>query len=355
MSRERTGENLMTEKFRKTKGDLPLSEQQLLEILGELTEEQEQELFARARQKAKKEFGRGIYLRGLLEISNYCRNNCYYCGLRRDNRQLTRYRLSREEILDSCQAAYDAGFRTFVLQGGEDGVQSPEWVEETVKQIRKRFPQCAITLSLGEHSREIYLRWKEAGADRYLLRHETADPEHYRILHPPAQTLERRKECLWTLKELGYQTGSGIMVGSPGQSFRQVYRDLKFLWELQPEMIGIGPFLPQHQTPFASEKPGSLNITLRLLAVLRLLFPRVLLPATTALATLDPQGRNLGILAGANVVMPNISPVKNRENYALYDGKARNGAEAVEGLSLLREELRQIGYVPSMERGDYHV
>ena len=333
-------------------GPLPLSRGELRQILEELTGEQEAELFARARRKAQEGFGRGIYLRGLLEISNYCRNNCYYCGLRRDNRQLERYRLSREEILDCCQAAYQAGFRTFVLQGGEDPVQGPDWVEETVGQIRDRYPQCAITLSLGEHSRETYRRWREAGADRYLLRHETAEPKHYERLHPPEQSLQRRKECLWKLKELGYQTGSGIMVGSPGQGLEQIYRDLEFLWELQPEMIGIGPFLPQHQTPFSGEKPGSLTVTLRLLALLRLLFPRVLLPATTALATLDTGGRNRGILAGANVVMPNLSPTEVRGSYLLYDNKICTDEEAAECRVLLEKQMSTIGYQVVTARGD---
>lgn len=337
------------------KRPLPISRSQAGRLFCGLAKEEEKRLFQRARVTAQAVFGKRVYLRGLLEISSYCKNNCYYCGLRRDNRKLPRYRMSREEILQSCRAAYAAGFRTFVLQGGEDPAQGPDWVEETVGRIRALFPECAITLSLGEHSRESYRRWREAGADRYLLRHETAEPEHYKRLHPREQSLQRRKKCLWDLKELGYQTGSGIMVGSPGQGMDQLYEDLEFLWELQPEMIGVGPFLPHSQTPFAGEPAGELGTTLRLLAVLRLLFPKALLPATTALATLHPEGRSLGILAGANVVMPNISPAGNREKYALYDGKAASGAEAVEGLKLLDAELNRIGYAASMERGDYHV
>ena len=337
------------------RGSFPLDREEFAEVLERLGEEDVQKLFERAREKAQEQFGRGIYVRGLLEISSYCKNNCYYCGIRRDNRKAGRYRMSREEILDCCRKGREAGFRTFVLQGGEDPLQSPQWVEETVRQIRKEFPDCAITLSLGEQSEEVYRRWREAGADRYLLRHETADPCHYQQLHPKNQSLENRIACLYALKKLGYQTGSGIMVGSPGQGVAQLYQDFLFLWELQPEMIGVGPYLPHSQTPFAGETAGLLDRTLRILALLRLFFPRALLPSTTALATIHPRGRLMGILAGANVVMPNLSPVKNRKQYTLYDGKAAGGAEAMEGLELLRRELAEIGYVPSMERGDYHV
>lgn len=312
-------------------------------------------LFEKARCIREREYGKAVYVRGLIECSNYCKNDCLYCGIRRSNRNASRYRLSREEILSCCENGYQLGFRTFVLQGGEDPAMTDDWVMEMVQAIRAGFPDCAITLSLGEKKYDTLKRWKEAGADRYLLRHETADPCHYQQLHPKNQSLENRIACLHALKKLGYQTGSGIMVGSPGQGVAQLYQDFLFLWELQPEMIGVGPYLPHSQTPFAGETAGSLDRTLRILALLRLFFPRALLPSTTALATIHPRGRLMGILAGANVVMPNLSPVKNRKQYTLYDGKAAGGAEAMEGLELLRRELAEIGYVPSMERGDYHV
>lgn len=306
-----------------------------------------------ARKAADAVFGRGIYVRGLIEISNCCRNNCYYCGIRAANSDLARYRLSKEEILDCCRRGYDLGFRTFVLQGGEDPLQSDEWVEDVVRDIRGTFPDCAITLSLGEKSPETYRRLKEAGADRYLLRHETYNPDHYRKLHPSGMSRENRLECLRTLKALGYQTGSGIMVGSPYQTIDNVVEDLLFLQELRPEMVGIGPFIHHNATPFRDFPDGSVDLTIKLISILRLMNPEALIPATTSLATLEPEGRVKGILAGANVVMPNLSPAEKRGEYALYEGKAAFGAESAEGLGKLKQELAALGYDVVVSRGDY--
>ncbi len=322
-------------------------------LMEELPPEGEQELFRRARELSREIFGRDIYLRGLIEISNVCRNNCYYCGIRKGNRQAERYRLGREEILSCCQAGYSLGFRTFVLQGGEDPLQDDRWVEETVAAIRRKYPDCAVTLSVGERSREAYRRFREAGADRYLLRHETADPVHYARLHPGEMSLENRIRCLHDLKELGYQVGTGFMVGAPYQTLDTLWQDLELIRELQPEMIGIGPYLVHHGTPFADQKNGSMDRTLRLLAVFRLLYPEVLLPSTTALNTIHPEGRTRGILAGANVLMPNLSPRDSRKKYDLYDHKRSTGGEAAEGIRLLGEILGQIGYRISGSRGDY--
>lgn len=308
----------------------------------------------RARALARARFGMGIYVRGLIEVSNYCHNNCYYCGIRAANREVARYRLSKEAILACCKAGYALGFRTFVLQGGEDPRQTDDFVEEVVQAIRTAYPDCAITLSLGEKSREAFQRFFDAGANRYLLRHETYHEAHYHQLHPPTMSHAHRLQCLFQLKEIGYQVGTGIMVGSPWQTPADIIADMQFIQQLAPHMIGIGPFLPHHATPFSLEKPGSLSLTLRLLSLLRVMHPAALIPATTALATLSPEGRNLGILAGANVVMPNLSPVAERKNYSLYDDKAALGAESAEGLSLLQQELQQIGYYIDYGRGDFH-
>ncbi len=330
-----------------------LEKEDFLVLMEELPREGEQELFRRARETARSVFGREIYVRGLIEISNVCRNNCYYCGIRRGNQEADRYRLSREEILACCGNGYSLGFRTFVLQGGEDPAQDDRWVEETVAAIRMRYPDCAVTLSLGEKTREAYRRFREAGADRYLLRHETADPVHYAKLHPAEMSYENRIRCLWDLKELGYQVGTGFMVGSPYQTLDTIWEDLQLIKKLRPEMIGIGPYLVHHGTPFAGRKNGSMIWTLRLLAIFRLLYPEVLLPSTTALNTIHPEGRSLGILAGANVLMPNLGPAERREKYELYDHKRSTGGEAAEGIRLLETILGKIGYTISASRGDY--
>lgn len=310
-------------------------------------------LFALAQQAAQKSFGRQIFVRGLIEFTNYCKNDCYYCGIRRSNKNAARYRLTQEEILECCRAGYGLGFRTFVLQGGEDYFYSDEDIAAIVRAIKAQHPDCAVTLSIGERSRETYALWKKAGADRYLLRHETADFAHYAKLHPAELSAKNRQNCLYTLKELGYQAGAGFMVGSPYQTAENLADDLMFLQKLRPQMIGIGPFIPHHDTPFKDEPAGSVELTLVLLAVLRLLFPHVLLPATTALGTLAPGGRLLGIKAGANVIMPNLSPQNVRDKYLLYDNKLHTGAEAAEALNELQREVASIGYRIVSARGDY--
>ena len=297
-------------------------------------------------------YGDKVFTRGLIEFTNYCKNNCYYCGIRCQNPHAKRYRLSREEILDCCENGYGLGFRTFVLQGGEDPFFTDERMTEIIREIKTRYPDCALTLSIGERSFESYRRFREAGADRYLLRHETADEAHYRKLHPENLTLANRKRCLRDLKALGYQVGAGFMVGSPGQTSAELAEDLCFLEELQPEMVGIGPFIPHHETPFAEAEAGSVDLTLFLLSVIRILLPKVLLPATTALGTLDPRGREKGLLAGANVVMPNLSPVKNRKQYDLYDNKICTGEEAAECRECLAHRVESVGYRLGTERGD---
>ena len=310
-------------------------------------------LFALAQETAQKNFGRQIFVRGLIEFTNYCKNDCYYCGIRRSNKNAARYRLTQEEILECCRAGYGLGFRTFVLQGGEDYFYSDDDIAAIVRAIKAQHPDCAVTLSIGERSRETYALWKQAGADRYLLRHETADCAHYAKLHPAELSAKNRQNCLYTLKELGYQAGAGFMVGSPYQTAENLADDLMFLQKLRPQMIGIGPFIPHHDTPFKDEPAGSVELTLVLLAVLRLLFPHVLLPATTALGTLAQGGRLLGIKAGANVIMPNLSPQNVRGKYLLYDNKLHTGAEAAEALNELQREVASIGYRIVSARGDY--
>ncbi|MBQ4630633.1 MAG: [Clostridia bacterium] len=292
----------------------------------------------------KKVYGDEVYIRGLIEISNHCKNNCLYCGIRASNPNVTRYRLTKEDILACCKSGYELGFRTFVMQGGEDGYYSDEVMCDIVACIKALYPDCAVTLSLGERSRESYSALKKAGADRYLLRHETADDVHYSKLHPENLTLESRKKCLFDLKETGYQVGSGFMVGSPFQTNETLVKDFRFLQYLSPDMIGIGPFISHKDTPFKNEKNGSLSLTVKLISILRLMFPHALIPATTALASLDSKGREMGLKAGANVVMPNLSPESVRDSYSLYDNKAHSGSEAAESLALLKELVKKAGY-----------
>ena len=301
-------------------------------------------LFSRAEKQRKKYYGNKVYIRGLIEISNHCKNNCFYCGIRRDNTSLTRYRLTKEDILTCADEGYSLGFRTFVLQGGEDLHYSDEEICSIVYEIKENHPDCAVTLSIGEKPKESYRMYKNAGADRYLLRHETADIMHYSKLHPESMSLDTRKECLWNLKELGYQVGSGFMVGSPYQTKECLIKDLRFLEELQPDMIGIGPFLPHCDTPFKNESAGSIDRCLNLIAILRLMFPYALIPSTTALASISPTGRERGILAGANVVMPNLSPENVRSLYSLYNGKLSTGSEAAQAKEELSSLMKSIGY-----------
>lgn len=318
-----------------------------------LREEDVQFLYTQAREVADEIYGKRIFKRGLIEFTNYCKNDCYYCGIRRSNICAERYRLDKETILTCCEKGYALGYRTFVLQGGEDGHYTDEKICEIVEAIRNKYPDCAITLSIGEKSKDSYKKYFDAGANRYLLRHETANETHYEKLHPAELSLENRKQCLYDLKEIGYQVGCGFMVGSPYQTVETIYEDLMFIKELEPHMVGIGPFIPQKETPFANEMAGTLEMTLRLLAIIRLIHPHVLLPATTALGTIHEKGRELGVLAGANVVMPNLSPTEVREKYKLYDNKACTGDEAAEGDINLIHRMKQIGYDLVCDRGDY--
>lgn len=311
-----------------------------------------EELFARARRVREAVYGKKVYIRGLVEVSNVCRNDCYYCGIRKSNGHAVRYRMDQEEILACCREGYRLGFRTFVLQGGEDGYYTDQRLCGLLEELKRRFPDCAVTLSLGERTRESYERLFAAGADRYLLRHETADKTHYGQLHPPEMSWDNRMRCLEDLKEIGYQVGCGFMVGSPGQTAECLVKDMMFLQEFRPHMVGIGPFVPHHDTPFAKEPGGTVNQTLYLLSLIRILLPQVLLPATTALGTIDPMGREKGILAGANVLMPNLSPADVRGKYELYDNKLCTGDEAAESLRILRERIGQIGYDLTVDRGD---
>lgn len=301
-------------------------------------------LFAAADARRRAIYGDEVYIRGLIEFTNYCRNNCYYCGIRCANTQAQRYRLSKEDILACCEEGWTLGFRTFVLQGGEDPYFTDERICEIVSAIRARFADCAVTLSIGERPRESYQAFYDAGANRYLLRHETANEQHYGKLHPQNMSLANRKRCLFDLKEIGYQVGSGFMVGSPYQTTENLIEDLRFLQELQPDMIGIGPYMTHAQTPFANCESGSVPLTLRLISILRLMFPYALLPSTTALGTAHPQGRELGLKAGANVVMPNLSPTDVRKLYDLYENKICTGEEAAQCRGCLERRVRSAGY-----------
>ena len=330
-----------------------LTDDELTLLIEDNAPELAAELALRARAAREKIYGKKVYIRGLIEFTNYCRNNCYYCGIRRDNGKAQRYRLTHEEILACCAAGYQLGFRTFVLQGGEDRYFTDDRLTELIRAIKKSHPDCAVTLSVGERERYSYERLFEAGADRYLLRHETADKAHYESLHPAELSHEHRLQCLRDLKAIGYQVGCGMMIGSPGQTTEHLIEDLRLLQELQPEMVGIGPFIPQHNTPLANSQAGTAELTLKLLSIIRLLLPQVLLPATTALGTIDPQGREKGLLAGANVLMPNLSPVAVREKYALYDNKICMGEEAAECIRCLSKRVEATGYRIVKDRGDH--
>ena len=303
---------------------------------------------------ARAQFGLGIYIRGLIELSSFCRCDCLYCGLRRSNRNADRYRLTHEDVMECCKEGYALGFRTFVLQGGEDGTHTDKWLVDLISDMRTTYPDVAITLSLGERTEESYQRLKEAGANRYLLRHEAANEELYASLHPSSKGLKHRLGCLEALKRCGYQTGMGMMIGVKGQDIDHIVEDLLLIQRMQPEMVGIGPFLPHKATPLGNEPAGNLNLVLATIAIVRLMLPSALLPSTTALATLTPHGRLEGILAGANVVMPNLSPSDVRAKYAIYENKASWGKEAAEGLSALESELNTIGYHIDYARGDYN-
>lgn len=339
--------NSLVEKLRKNR-DLP--DEEFREIID--SGRYDDDLRTAADEVRRENYGDVVFLRGLIEFTNYCKNDCLYCGLRASNRTADRYRLSREEILDCCEEGYALGYRTFVLQGGEDPYYNDDRICEIVAAIRERFPDCAITLSIGEKARESYQRYFDAGANRYLLRHETADDAHYARLHPDTMSAQNRKRCLWDLKSIGYQVGAGFMVGSPYQTTDTLIADLRFLQQLQPDMIGIGPFLTHHATPFRDQPNGSAELTLRLLSILRLMFPYVLLPATTALGTILPDGRERGLQAGANVVMPNLSPVAARKKYEIYENKICTGEESAQCRDCLEMRVKAAGYRVVTDRGD---
>lgn len=310
-------------------------------------------LYKNASQVRESIYGNKIYIRGLIEFTNYCKNNCFYCGIRRDNKKADRYRLSSDEILSCADYGYNLGFRTFVLQGGEDAYYTDEMLCDIVKQLKEKHSDCAVTLSLGERSFKSYRALRNAGADRYLLRHETADPEHYGKLHPPEMSHKNRLECLENLKKLGYQVGAGFMVGSPFQTEENLAREMLFLKKLNPHMVGIGPFISHKDTPFCNQTSGTAELTLFMLGLVRLTLPYALLPATTALGTIDDSGREKGILAGANVLMPNLSPVNVRKKYMLYDNKICTGDEAAQCIECLIRRISATGCEIEISRGDY--
>lgn len=330
-----------------------LTRGEFITLIKERDEENASYLASLAREEAVKIYGNGVFPRGLVEFTNYCKNNCYYCGIQGNNQHANRYRLSKDEILSACENGYQLGYRSFVLQGGEDPHYSDDVMVPIVSEIRKRYQNCAITLSLGERSKESYQKLYDAGADRYLLRHEAATPELYQKLHPESLSLENRIQCLWNLKEIGYAVGTGFMVGAPYQTVENLVDDLLFIQKLDPQMVGIGPFVPHHDTKFKDYPSGTVELTTYLTSILRLMNPHLLLPATTALGTIDPRGREKGILAGANVVMPNLSPVAVRKDYSLYDNKICTGEEAAECAGCLGRRLASIDYELVFTRGDY--
>ena len=342
----------MKELIQKLKETQNLSKKEWISLIENRSVELSDYLFAQARKVRHQYYEKEIYVRGLIEFTNYCKNDCFYCGIRKSNANTTRYRLTKEDILTCCKSGYKLGFRTFVLQGGEDGYFTDARLCDIVSSLKSSYPDCAITLSVGEKSYDSYKALFEAGADRYLLRHETFDSVHYKKLHPSSLTAENRQQCLWNLKEIGYQVGTGFMIGSPYQTSENLVDDLLFIKSLNPQMIGIGPFISHHDTPFKDQTSGSLELTLFMLGLLRLMLPKVLLPATTALGTISPNGRELGILAGANVIMPNLSPINLRKNYLLYDNKISTGDEAAESLNNLKRSMADIGYQIGVSRGD---
>lgn len=330
-----------------------LTKEEYVELLKQYDNKEVAERLAQEAVRLRKEnYGEKVFIRGLIEFTNYCKNNCYYCGIRGGNKNAVRYRLSKEEILSCCENGYELGFRTFVLQGGEDLHYTDELMADIVREIKQKYPDCAVTLSIGERSYESYKILKEAGADRYLLRHETANEQLYGYLHPSNLSLKNRMKCLQDLKSLGYQVGAGFMVGSPTQTLENLAEELAFLKEFEPQMVGIGPFIPHHDTKFAEEEAGSVELTVFLLSIIRIILPKVLLPATTALATASEDGREKGLKAGANVVMPNLSPTDNRKKYDLYDNKVSTGGEAAESLEILGRLIAKAGYRMVKERGD---
>lgn len=319
------------------------SREELIFLLNNLNEAYTKYLLKKSNDVRKQNYGDVVYLRGIIEFTNHCKRNCLYCGIRRDNKSTDRYRLTKEEILECATLGNKLGYKTFVLQGGEDPYFTDEKMIDIIKLLKERFPQNAITLSLGERSYESYKSMYEAGADRYLLRHETASKELYEALHPDGN-FENRIKCLKDLKEIGYQVGAGFLVGLPDSNVYDMVENLLFIKELEPAMCGIGPFIPQKDTSLSKEKQGTVEETIIYLALIRLLVPDILLPSTTALGTIDPLGREKGLKAGANVVMPNLSPVSVREKYALYDGKICTGDEAAECRNCIERKIVNAGF-----------
>ena len=342
----------MKELINKLEHNGTLTKSEWIALIDHRTPELASYLFERARALRHHYYDHDIYCRGLIELTNYCQQDCYYCGIRKSNRQINRYRLSEENVLTCCQQGYELGFRTFVLQGGEDAYYTDERLITLVQKIQQVHPECAITLSLGERSYESYQRLFEAGATRYLLRHETANHAHYDQLHPDNSTATKRQECLWNLKKIGYQVGTGFLVGSPFQTTAHLADDMLFLKELNPQMIGIGPFIPHHQTPFHNQSAGTLELTLFMLGLIRLMLPKVLLPSTTALGTIADDGREQGVLAGANVVMPNLTPIAVRNDYLLYDNKIGTTDDASQYRRSMEKRMEAIGYQFAISRGD---
>lgn len=330
-----------------------MNKQQLVELIKKNFESPDKSLFTQADNIRKKYYDDKVYLRGLIEFSNFCNKGCYYCGISSSCKDIARYRLNYEQILEASKIGYDLGFRTFVLQGGEDPYFDDALFCKIISTIKNTYSDVAITLSLGERSKKSYKNLFNAGADRYLLRHETANNEHYRHLHPDDHSLNTRKQCLYDLKEIGYQVGAGFMVDSPFQTYETLADDLLFLKDLQPHMVGIGPFIPSQNTIFKDEPKGTLSHTLVMMSLTRLMLPKVLLPATTALGTISPNGRELGLKSGGNVVMPNLSPTSVRAKYSLYDNKICTGDEASECILCISNRIKKSGYTPDFQRGDH--
>lgn len=329
-----------------------LNKNEIIYILDNINKSEVDYLCEKAVITRKKYYGNKVFMRGLIEFTNYCKNDCYYCGIRRSNENISRYRLTLEDIMNCADLGYKLGYRTFVLQGGEDNYFTDDKIIEIITSIKNKYKDCAITLSIGEKSYDSYKKYFDAGADRYLLRHETATKEHYEKLHPSNLKLSNRINCLKNLKEIGYQVGAGLMVESPYQSNENLAEDLIFLKDLNPEMVGIGPFIPHHDTIFKDEPTGSLEKSVIILALTRLLLPSALIPATTALGTINSKGREAGLNAGCNVVMPNLSPTNVRSKYALYDNKICVGDEAAECRKCIERRINMAGYVLDTSRGD---
>lgn len=329
-----------------------LERNEFKQLITDLCPDDEEFLYEEARKLREIYYGKEVYTRGLIEFTNYCTKDCLYCGIRAGNSDCERYRLSEDQIFECASIGYRLGFRTFVLQGGEDPFFDDDTFLRIIKRIKSSFPDCAITMSVGEKSRKSYEAFYQAGADRYLLRHETISSDHYSMLHPRGQNIDSRIKCLKDLKDIGYQVGVGIMIGSPGQTIDHIINDLFFMKEFQPQMVGMGPFIPHEQTPFKNKESGKLRDVLHIISIVRLMLPEVLLPSTTALGTIFPTGRELGIKAGANVVMPNLSPKGVRAKYTLYDGKICTGEEAAECIGCLTNRINSTGYEITVDKGD---